>query len=145
MYKLKLNAGARGPVNSESGRVSIKVILWVVFIFAAGYGVYMVAPPYVSYKMLQYEVEGEAKVAHMYTNAELKDRILEKAGSWSVDIDRSDIEIIRDYEQIEIAVSYGVRLVFFGRHERDFFYEIYVREPLKAESDASADRRLRYA
>ncbi|VAV84730.1 hypothetical protein MNBD_DELTA01-1943 [hydrothermal vent metagenome] len=128
MYKLKLNASR---LADESGRVRLKVVLWIVFTSLAIYGAILVVPQYVSYKMLQYEVRGEADVAHMYTDAQIESRILSKAASWSIDLDQYDIEVIRDYEDIDISISYGVGVVFFGRYEYVFNYDIYVTKPLQ--------------
>lgn len=129
MYKIKLSARSS---DTENGSIQIRVIFWIAFVCVAAYGAYLVVPPFVSYKMLQYEVEGEAKIAHMYTNAEIKNRIIEKAAGWSVDLDQDEVEIIRDYAEIQIAVSYGISVVFFGNIERTFFYDIYANEPLKS-------------
>jgi hypothetical protein len=135
MYKIKLNTELRRRrlkrFSSESGEVRLKVVIWLVLIGLVAYGGYMVVPQYVSYKLLQYEVEGEAKVAHMYSNADITERLLDKAKSWSVDIIESDIEIVRSTANIEIAISYGVNIYFFGRYEKTFFYDIYVIEPIK--------------
>jgi len=136
MYKLKSNTGLRNRssaprLDGESGRVKIKVVFWIVIILLAVYCAALVIPPYVSYKMLEYEVMGEAEVAHMYTDAQIESSILSKAAAWGIDIDKYDIEIVRDHEDIDISIDYAVSVVFFGRYERVFYYDIYVTRPLK--------------
>ncbi len=118
-------------VAEESGRVRLKVVFWIAIIGLAIYGAALVVPPYVSYKMLQYEVEGVAETAYMYSDAQIESSLLSKAATWSIDIDQYDIEIIRDHEDIDISINYGVSAVFFGRYKRVFNYDIYVTRPLK--------------
>ncbi len=136
MYKIKSKAGCRLrsyalSVAEESGRVRLKVVFWIAIIGLAIYGAALVVPPYVSYKMLQYEVEGVAETAYMYSDAQIESSLLSKAATWSIDIDQYDIEIIRDHEDIDISINYGVSVVFFGRYKRVFDYDIYVTRPLK--------------
>lgn len=120
-----------GRYPKQAGFISVRALFWLVVVFAVLYGAYMFIPPYAGYYMLKTEVKGEAKTAHMYTDASIMRRITEKASAWSVHLDESNVEITRGREKIRIAVNYAVDLDFFNRYEHRLSYSIEVTEPLK--------------
>ncbi len=135
MYKLKLNAGRwyrslKTPIVGESGRVKLKVVLWITGIALTAYMAVVLIPPFASYKMLEYEARGEADVAHMYTDAQIESRLASKAASWSIEIGSGDIDVTRDYEEIDISINYSIIMTFFGRFERVIYFDIEISEPL---------------
>ncbi len=136
MYKIKLNAGRwyrslQRPVSAESGRIKLKLVLWISGVALIAYMAVVLIPPFVSYKMLEYEARGEADVANMYTDAQIESRLASKAALWSIEIESGDIDVTRDYEEIDISINYSITLVFFGRFERTIYFDIEVSEPLE--------------
>jgi len=135
MYKIKLNAGRwlkslQTPAAGESGRIKLKLILWVSGVALIAYLAVVLTPPFVSYKVLEYEARSEADVAHMYTDAQIESSLASKAASWSIDIEAGDIDVTRDYEEIDISINYSVVMTFFGRFERIIYFDIEINEPL---------------
>lgn len=119
---------------NDRGSINIKVLFWVVIFALAIYAGYKVVPPYVSYFMLRTEVRDEAKIAHMYTDGEVASRIIEKARTWSVPIERHEIKITRWRDNIEIRIDYTVPVIFFNRYSKKFNYHIDVNAQLKESS-----------
>ena len=123
---------------NKAGFITLKALFWILFLAAVSYGAYKFAPPYFGYIMLRTDVGEEAKVAHMYNDERLAGRILKKAAVWSIPLGEEHVLIQRGREDIRIAVSYSVVLDFFGRYEKELFYDIEVEKPLK---EGRASRR----
>jgi len=123
---------------NKAGFITLKALFWILFLAAVSYGAYKFAPPYFGYIMLRTDVGEEAKVAHMYNDERLAGRILKKAAVWSIPLGEENVLIQRGREDIRIAVSYSVVLDFFGRYEKELFYDIEVEKPLK---EGRASRR----
>lgn len=116
---------------NAKGFISIRALFWLTLLAAVIYGAYKFVPPYAGFHMLKTEVEGEAKTAHMYTDAALRRRITDKAAAWSIHLDEQNLEIVRGREYIQISVNYTVDLDFFHRYNHELVYSIEVQEPLK--------------
>ncbi len=116
---------------NRGGFISRKALFWLLFLGAALYLGVKLVPPVVSHYMLKYEVESEAKNAHFYKDETLRNRIFEKAMSWSVPIKRDDIKITRWTREIEISINYARTIVFLNRYKKTFVYNIRVVKPLK--------------
>lgn len=84
--------------------------------------------------MLKTDVEDEARNAHMYADETLAKRILMKAQTWSVPIERDDIEIVRGRDFIAITVRYSVTIDILGQYTQVQKFNIAVDEPLKETS-----------
>lgn len=118
-------------LGDKSGFVSLTSLFWIVLLAALSYGAYKFAPPYFGYYMLKYDVEEEARYAHMYDDQKLAERITRKAATWSVPLKEDSLFIERGAEDIVITVHYTVGLDFFDRYGHTIAYDIAVREPLK--------------
>ncbi|GMR04378.1 MAG: hypothetical protein BMS9Abin23_0275 [Thermodesulfobacteriota bacterium] len=116
---------------NRDGAVSLKVLIWLAVLFFAVYAGYKFLRPSFSYYMLRTDVEEEAKLAHMYTDESLRERILVKAKAWSVPISSEDIEIIRGSRNIIIRISYSQTMIFFGRYSKTLYFTIETIKPLK--------------
>ncbi len=84
--------------------------------------------------MTKTDVEEEAKIAHMYTDESLTQRILRNAETWSVPLTKDDIEIVRNNGYISITVRYTDRIVFIGDFVEEIPREIIVESELKETS-----------
>ncbi len=84
--------------------------------------------------MLKTEVEDEARNAHMYADETLARRILMKAQTWDVPIERDDLEIVRGRDFVNITIRYSVTMDFFGQYTKVQKFNIEVDEPLKESS-----------
>lgn len=115
----------------QRGAITLKGLFWVVVIVVAVYGGYKLVPPSVSYYMLKTEVEEEAKIAHRYSDAALAGRIINKARTWDIPIERRDIVISRGFRDLTIDVAYSVEIRFVGGYTRTNEYYIHVSEPIK--------------
>ena len=136
MYKLKSYIGYRlrgytTPAAGQCGRVKLKLIFWIAFALIVVYGAAMIIPPYFGYLMLRYEAKGVADVAHMYTDAQLESTMRSKAASWSIELEAGDIDVTRDYDEVEVSVNYSVTVFFFRKYEKTFYYDIHVVRELK--------------
>lgn len=120
-----------GRLQNQRGGAGVKVIFWILILSFAGYSGYKLIPPYFNYKMMKYEVRSEAENAHVYTDEEIRDRLLDKAKNWSVPMASLDITIHRRTRFIDISLGYSVTVTFFQRYKRKLDYDISVREPLK--------------
>lgn len=118
----------------QKGVIRLKALFWIVFFAALLYGAYKIVPPYVSFYMTKTDVEEEAKIAHMYTDESLAQRILRNAEAWSVPLTKDDIEIVRDRDSISITVRYTDRIVFIGGFVEEIPHEIIVESELKETS-----------
>jgi len=125
-----VSARANRILNTD-GRASTRVLFLVVFFVLPLYAGAKLVPPFFSYQMLKMEVVDEAKSAHMYNDAVLKKRILQKASSWSVPVGRRDIRIRRTSRHINIKINYTVSVSFFDRYTKVFKFRIETRKPLK--------------
>lgn len=119
---------------NEDGFITARALFWLIVFVAAAYGGYKFVPPYFSYYMMKNEVGNEAKVAHMYTDERVAQRIMEKAETWSVPLDIRDIEILREQYDINIRVRYTVVVNLAGRYKKYLHFDIQVRRPLKETS-----------
>lgn len=128
--KMYIINAVRPGLSNQRGSVSFKALFWVLFLSSALYGAYKLAPPYFSYYMIKTDVEDEAQNAHMYTDAALERRIIQKAEIWSVPLGSENVSIDRD-STIRIYVHYNVVLEFFGGYTRVLEYRISVEKPLK--------------
>jgi len=126
-------SGKRNLLNQEGG-VSFKTLVWVVVIFLALYSAYQFVHPTFSYYMMRTDVEDEAKLAHMYSDRTILNRILKKAEVWNVPLTEENVEIKRGLRNIVITVTYTDRLKFFGRWKKDLNRRIEVNMPLKEHS-----------
>lgn len=81
--------------------------------------------------MVKIDVEEQSKIAHMYDDEALANRILKNAEAWSVPLTREDLEIVRDRSSITITVRYTDTIVFFGRFVKEIPREIIVESALK--------------
>lgn len=120
----------RFPID-QRGAIAFKTFFWVLLFSFAVYVGYKVVPPTASYYMLRGEVKSEAKNAHMISDEKLADRILEKAATWSVPIERDDIFIERPYGSISINIDYYITFTFFGKYTKVKQYRIDVNVPVK--------------
>lgn len=118
-------------INNNRGAVRLKTLFWVLVIASSLYAFYKFVPPEVTFYMMKTEVEDEANIAHMYNDAQLARRILDKAEIWSAPIERQNLEIRRNYSTITISVSYTVTINFFDKWKRVQEYSIFVERPIK--------------
>ncbi|HHL40596.1 MAG TPA: hypothetical protein ENJ37_08820 [Deltaproteobacteria bacterium] len=118
-------------MTNQDGMISRSTLLWLLVLSSLFYVGSVVVPPYVSYRMLSYDVESEAEMAHLYSDARLAEHIMEKAGTWNVPLTRKGIIIKRDKREITLYIRYDVRHVFFGGYVWNHTYHIYVTRPLK--------------
>lgn len=81
--------------------------------------------------MVKIDVEEQSKIAHMYDDEALANRILKNAEAWSVPLTREDLEIVRDRSSITITVRYTDTIVFLGRFVVEIPREIIVESALK--------------
>ncbi len=116
---------------SGEGSISIRVLIWILVLSLALYVGFKVVPPTFSHLMMKTEVEEETGNAYMYSNEALTRRLIEKAGIWSILIDRRNIVIKRWSKEIVVEVNYTVTLTFFGAYERKIDYSIEATSPLK--------------
>ena len=116
---------------NESGNGRVRVYFWIIFGFLALYAGYMIVPTYVSYKMMQKEVETEAGLAHHYSDAEMRTHIKTKADSWNIPITTDDIDINRRRNTIAISIAYSIDFNFFNRYKRTIYYDIDVVDFIK--------------
>lgn len=121
---------------NNRGSINFRVIFWILFLAAAGYAGYMIAPPYAVYYMFKTEVEAEAKTAHMYSNEKMLDRLMAKVEYWKVPIERDDIKISRIDNEVFITVHYEVTLNLPGGNSRTLYYDINVTKPLMESTGA---------
>ncbi len=131
-----------GVLQNDSGFMSIRQIFWLVFLSIAVYIGSQVIPPYVGYVMLKSEVKNELKVAHLYTDKEIREHIVEKAREWSVPLDSyENIRIDRREFEIKVKVSYEVPVTLFDKEKytRVFYYDIKVIAELKQKAQKEDD------
>lgn len=121
---------------NNRGSTSFRAIFWILFLAAAGYAGYMIAPPYVSYYMFKTDIEEEAKFAHMYKDEKLIARIMAKAESWGVPVVTDDINISRTATDVRVTAQYSVTLNFPGMEPMVIHYYIDVTKPLTDASGA---------
>jgi hypothetical protein len=121
----------KSGLHNERGRVTIKAVFWVLVFAAAIYAGYKVMPPVVSFYMLKTEVKDEARIAHMYSDEKVAERILDKAATWEVPLEKNGITVERWRDQINIKVAYTVHFTFFGRYSKSHVFHIDVDAPLK--------------
>ncbi len=107
-------------------------LLWLLVLVSAVYLVVNLAPPWFSYRMVRYEVENDARNAHLYTDDQILEHILEAAYIWGVSLTEDNVEIARGFAKIEIEVDYDVDVNFLNRYIKTFHYGIYAVEPLRA-------------
>lgn len=117
-------------IHNSYGNTRHRPLLWILFLLLSGYVAYVIVPPYVSYKLLVQEVKAEARNAHIYTDAEIVNRILEKAEGWKIELGPRNLQVIRWSNEIEIIVEYPVEIYFFGRYFRTIYYDIYEKATL---------------
>ncbi len=120
-----------GRLLDKSGGSAFKVFFWIVLLLLIGYAGHKLVPPFFSYQMMKYEVRSEAKVANLYTNDEIKSRLMKKAASWNVPIEWHDIKVERRLRRIDISFEYDVTVEFYQDYKRTFHYNISARAPLK--------------
>ena len=119
---------------NQRGAVSYKTLFWILVLFSVVYVGYKFVPPTVSYYMLKTDVEEEAKLAHVYNDRKLAERILKKASAWSVPIREEDIIIKRGLEKISISIRYTEKVNLFNQYTKVLHYNIVVEKPLKETS-----------
>jgi len=110
-------------------------LIWLLLLAASLYAFYKFVPPEVTFYMLKTEVEDEANIAHMYGDAALTRRILEKADIWHAPIERGDIEITRGHSKITISISYSVTLSFLTNGTGSSTTAYSSKGPLKSKAD----------
>ncbi|MEK7774078.1 MAG: hypothetical protein AAB307_06985 [Deltaproteobacteria bacterium] len=83
--------------------------------------------------MLRVGADEEAKNAHMYSDDQLAEHIMEKAGDWSIPLQRQDIGVERGETGIKITASYHVivNLELLGNYKHRLNYRIEVSKPIK--------------
>lgn len=106
-------------------------LFWLLILTAAVYLVVNLAPPWFSYRMLRFEVEDDARNAHLYTDDQILENIIGAAYIWEVSLAEDNIEIERGDGKIEIAVYYDVDVIFLNRYTKTFHYDIYAAELLR--------------
>ena len=121
-------------LSDKSGYVTSRALFWVFVLASVLYTGYKFAPPWAAFYMLKTEVEDEARNAHMYADETLARRILMKAQTWDVPIERDDIEIVRGRDFINITIRYSITMDFFGQYTKVQQFNIEVDEPLKESS-----------
>ncbi len=131
-----LNAHAYGQageciLSNTRGSVSVKTIVWLVILAIASYAGYLLLPPTVKYVMLSTEAGNEARLAHMYPDERLAERILEKAEGWSMPLEEGDIRISRGDSDITISISYIAEINVLGVYKTGMNYRVNVSAPLK--------------
>jgi len=120
------------PVYSRNdGRISLKALVWILIFSSAIYVGYKLYYPYFSYYMLKTDVKEEIKLAHMYTEASLRRRVVKDAHNWYVPITTDDVHISRDFRTITISVNYSNTITFLGGYKRKFVFNISVSGPVK--------------
>jgi hypothetical protein len=109
----------------------VKIIFWLLVLFAISYSCYKLVPTFFHYQMMKYEVENEAEVAHLYKDTEIRDHILKRAREWYIPLKPYNLHVVRRTTTIDIEVYYEVTMNFFDRYEKTFKFDIKAREPLK--------------
>lgn len=115
---------------NNSGRASIRTVFWILFIGASLYAGFLIGIPYLTYKMLGYEVENAAKNAGYNKDEEIVKNILEKAHFWYIPIDKDNIRIERTKKDIVIEVEYEVIVDFFNKYQKTLYFDVYAYEPI---------------
>ncbi len=118
-------------LRDSAGRISLRALIWILVLASALYSGYKLSYPYFSYYMLKTDVEEELKLAHMYRDSTLRQRIARKAASWSVPITADDVIISRDLDQLTISVSYSETIIFLGRYKKKLVFNIRASGPLR--------------
>lgn len=111
-------------LSNNRGGLSRSQLFWIIVLSTAGYFGYHFIPMLVKYKMLTTEIVAEAKIAHHYLDEEIVDRIMEKADSWNVPVNKKDIKVHRRGGIIYIKVTYEIEKVFLDKKKRTFYYII---------------------
>lgn len=121
-----------GRLLDNRGEVTrLKVLFWLVILFIAGYACYKFVPPLFGYQMMKYEVGSTAKVAHLYSDEEIKQRLLEKARDWNVPIEWDDMAVERRTRRIDIKIEYDVTVDLYQDYDKTWLFRINAGEPLK--------------
>lgn len=81
--------------------------------------------------MLKTDVDEEAKLGHMYNDDALEKRILQMAQSWSIPLDKDDIDITRNSGFITISVHYTDTIDLPGDYDVKIERRIVVEERLR--------------
>ncbi|MFQ5586821.1 MAG: hypothetical protein ACE5GF_08385 [Thermodesulfobacteriota bacterium] len=115
-----------------AGGRGFKRIFWILFLAISIYLGVKIAPPWVGYLILKYEVSSEARNAHHNEDEEILKKIITTADTWGVHLTSDDVTVERDENSIEITVEYTVTVHFFGRYSKDFWYSIYSERSLRA-------------
>ncbi len=106
-------------------------MIWLAIIGSVVVVAVKLAPPYITYVMIRTDVEGEAKMAHMYTDESLKKRILTKAVAWGIPVKAEDITVERRRAAVVVRVKYKETVDFFGKYSKDLDFSIAMEAPLK--------------
>jgi len=125
---------SKGYILDNRGAATTRTLFWVVFLAVCFYIGYLLVPPYATFYLFKTEVEDEAKLAHMYNNAELAKRIYVRAEAWNVPIGLGDIMVSRDKEDVNVTVFYVVTIDVAGFYQRDLEYYVDVIQPIKETS-----------
>jgi len=120
--------------SKNDGRISIKALVWLLILSSAIYAGYKLYYPYFSYYMLKTDVREEIKLAHMYTDASLRGRVVKDGHNWYVPITTDDVRITRDFRTITISVKYMKTITFFGRYKKKLVFNIIASGPVKESS-----------
>lgn len=125
---------SRRIISNERGGANLRALLWVIFIAAVVYSAYLIAPPFIRYKLFKTEVEDEAKLAHLYDDDMLAKRMFSRAQAWDIPIDLEDIQLTRYKDEINVTVYYKVPIEVPRLYKRDLEYYIDVTEPVLEKS-----------
>jgi len=111
---------------NNRGAASPRTLFWGLFLAVCLYAGYLLVPPYTTFYLFKTEVENEATLAHIYSDADLAKRIYERAMDWNIPINLRDIRIIRGKNEINITIFYVVTLDVAGYYQRDMEYFVDV-------------------
>ncbi|MBI5885803.1 MAG: hypothetical protein HZB85_04385 [Deltaproteobacteria bacterium] len=124
------NSVNRGNILNNKGAATTRSLFWIVFLAICFYAGYIFVPPYATYYLFKTEVEDQAKLAHLYDNADLVKRMYARAAAWDVPIEPGDILITRDRGKINVTVFYVVPINVAGLYQRDLEYYVDVTKPI---------------
>ncbi|TAN63261.1 hypothetical protein EPN18_02925 [bacterium] len=124
-------------MNGNRGASTFKAAVWIFIIGSLIYGASKTFLPVFSYYMVKLDAKNESKMAHMYNDATMKKRILEKARSWSIPLNEEDVVISRGNEEITVEVQYTqvISLDFVDGYDWVIPVDIIATSPIRENSD----------
>ncbi len=114
-----------------AANTGIKKWLWILLLAAIIYLGIKMAPTWIGYYVIDYDVKSKTKSSRFYSDKKIVESILKSADSWDVPLKKEDIVIKRGNSEIEVSLNYDVTISFFNRYEKKFHYSIRSVSPIK--------------